>query len=61
MGKGDTLAAGGKSATFGPAKVDQEKWDAIWKDEVDSEPQKYPWKEFAPPPKRTKVKRDRRK
>lgn len=28
--KGDTLASGGKSATFGPAKVSQEKWDAIF-------------------------------
>lgn len=25
--KGDTLAAGGKSATFGPPKVTQAKWD----------------------------------
>lgn len=29
---GDTLARGGKSATFGPAKVSQEKWDAIFND-----------------------------
>jgi hypothetical protein len=28
---GDTLARGGKSATFGPARgISQEKWDAIW-------------------------------
>lgn len=27
---GDVLARGGKSAVFGPAKVSQEKWDAIF-------------------------------
>lgn len=27
---GDTLARGAKSATFGPPKVSQERWDAIW-------------------------------
>lgn len=27
---GDILARGAKSATFGPAKVSQAKWDAIW-------------------------------
>ena len=31
---GDTLARGARSATFGPAKVTQAKWDAIFgKDE----------------------------
>lgn len=30
---GDTLARGGKTATFGPAKVSQEAWDRIWADE----------------------------
>lgn len=29
---GDVLARGGKSAVFGPAKVSQEKWDAIFND-----------------------------
>jgi hypothetical protein len=29
---GDTLARGGKSAVFGPAKVSQEKWDAVFAD-----------------------------
>jgi hypothetical protein len=28
--RGDALASGGRSATFGPAKCTQEKWDAIW-------------------------------
>jgi hypothetical protein len=28
--EGDKLAGGGKSATFGPAEVTQEKWDSIW-------------------------------
>lgn len=27
---GDTLARGAKSATFGPAKVSQAKWDSIF-------------------------------
>lgn len=36
---GDTLARGGKSATFGPPKVTQEKWDKIWeKDEEENVP-----------------------
>ena len=30
---GDALARGAKSATFGPAKVSQKKWDKIWEDE----------------------------
>jgi hypothetical protein len=30
---GDTLARGGKSATFGPAKVSQDKWDKIWEED----------------------------
>jgi len=30
---GDTLARGGKSATFGPPKVSQEKWDEIFGEE----------------------------
>lgn len=30
---GDALARGAKSATFGPAKVSQKKWDSIWADE----------------------------
>lgn len=30
---GDILARGAKSATFGPAKISQAKWDAIWADE----------------------------
>lgn len=34
MGKGDALASGARSATFGPAKVTQEKWDAIWVEDV---------------------------
>ena len=29
--QGDKLAAGGKSATFGPPSVTQEKWDAAFK------------------------------
>lgn len=32
MPKGDALASGGKSATFGPPKVSQEKWDIIFGD-----------------------------
>lgn len=28
--KGDRLAGGAKSATFGPAQVTQEKWDRIF-------------------------------
>lgn len=32
---GDALARGARFATFGPAeKVSQEKWDAIWADDV---------------------------
>lgn len=27
---GDTLARGGRSATFPPAKVSQQRWDEIW-------------------------------
>lgn len=30
---GDVLARGGVRAQFGPAKVSQEKWDAIWAEE----------------------------
>jgi hypothetical protein len=30
---GDRLARGAKSATFGPAKISQSKWDAIWEPE----------------------------
>lgn len=30
MGQGDVLARGAKSATFGPAKVSQAKWDEIF-------------------------------
>ena len=29
---GDALARGAKSATFGPAKVSQKKWESIWED-----------------------------
>jgi hypothetical protein len=29
----DSLARGDKSALFGPPKVSQEKWDAIWRDD----------------------------
>ncbi len=29
---GDTLARGGRSATFGPPKVSQDKWDEAFKD-----------------------------
>ena len=38
---GDILARGARSATFGPAKISQEKWDAIWADEpkAESKPQ----------------------
>jgi hypothetical protein len=32
-GGGDVLAKGGKSATFGPPKVSQERWNAIWAEE----------------------------
>lgn len=64
MGKGDTLASGGKSATFGPAKVSQKKWDKIWGDdnlppsennlpdpenEVKSRPGKKPVEMYDPP------------
>jgi ribosomal protein L7/L12 len=28
--RGDALASGNRSATFGPAKVSQKKWDGIW-------------------------------
>lgn len=28
--KGDTLAAGGHSASWGPLKVSQQKWDSIF-------------------------------
>ena len=31
--RGDVLASGGRSATFGPAKVSQDKWDAIFKED----------------------------
>lgn len=30
---GDSLACGAKSATFGPAKISQAKWDKIWAEE----------------------------
>lgn len=30
---GDALARGARSATFGPAQVTQEKWDAVWSDD----------------------------
>jgi hypothetical protein len=30
---GDALARGARSATFGPAKISQSKWDSIWADE----------------------------
>lgn len=30
---GDSLARGAKSATFGPPKISQERWDAIWADD----------------------------
>ena len=33
---GDSLARGARSATFGPAKVSQKKWDEIWKEADDS-------------------------
>jgi hypothetical protein len=31
---GDVLARGARRATFPPAKVSQDKWDAIWADEA---------------------------
>jgi hypothetical protein len=31
--RGDALARGARSATFGPAKISQAKWDAIWETE----------------------------
>jgi len=34
---GDVLARGGRSATFPPAKVSQEKWNAIWADDKPAE------------------------
>ena len=37
---GDALARGAKSATFGPAKVSQAKWDAIWEDEPTAKQEK---------------------
>ena len=36
---GDSLARGARSATFGPAKVSQKKWDAIFPPEKSQEPQ----------------------
>lgn len=34
--RGDTLASGGRSATFPAApKISQEKWDAMWKKDED--------------------------
>lgn len=33
---GDRLARGARSATFGPAKVSQAKWDKIWADEPET-------------------------
>ena len=44
---GDRLARGARSATFSPAKVSQEKWDAIWADEkpVEEKPVTEPTKE----------------
>lgn len=33
---GDSLARGARSATFGPAKVSQERWDAIWAEEPET-------------------------
>lgn len=30
---GDVLARGARSATFGPPKVSQEKWNKIWAEE----------------------------
>jgi hypothetical protein len=32
---GDKLAAGAKSAMFGPPKISQEKWDKIWAEDED--------------------------
>lgn len=40
--RGDTLAAGGRSATFPAApKISQEKWDAMWKKDEDDEIEVY--------------------
>jgi hypothetical protein len=35
MSSGDKLAAGAKSAMFGPPKISQEKWDKIWAEDED--------------------------
>lgn len=35
MSYGSRLASGAKSATFLPARVSQERWDAIWQEEID--------------------------
>ena len=40
MGRGDVLASGGRTATFGPARVSQKKWDEIWADDVAKEAEK---------------------
>ena len=34
---GDSLARGMKSATFGPPKISQEKWDALWSTDTEEE------------------------
>ena len=35
--RGDLLARGARSATFPPAKVSQERWDAIWAEDKPEE------------------------